>query len=477
MFIGREHELLLLRKLWEKGHSSFVVCKGRRRIGKSTLIQEFGKQADVFLEFQGAFPEKKMNNRDQMRIFVEQLRAQTETPRFQPENWQQIFSFLAMSIPKDQRCVVFLDEISWMAEREPSFTSQLKIAWDTQFKKYPQLILVVCGSISSWIDENILNHTGFMGRVSLELIPTELPLYQCNQFWKNKTDRVSSMEKLRVLAVTGGIPRYLEEINPSFSAEENLKRLCFTKEGILFREFGRIFHDIFDRRAKAYKEIVQALVYGSKTITEIATVLKIPKNGHMTKHLENLVASGFLARDQSYSVKTGKPTRTVKFRLKDNYLRFYLKYIEPHHDKIESGLFDSVHLENFSQWDIIMGLQFENLVLNHLSTILDFLSINKNAILSASPYFQKKTSTQEACQIDLLLQSKYSVYLCEIKFRKKIDTTVIDEMLQKMSRLAIPKMTSIRPVLIYEGELSSKVLEEDFFDRVIPFSNLLKYSS
>lgn len=185
-----------------------------------------------------------------------------------------------------------------------------------------------------------------MGRVTLELMPLELSLYHCNQFWKEKIDRISSMEKLKLLAVTGGVPRYLEEIDINLPAEQNIKNICFTREGFLFHEFEKIFNDIFKRRARIYKEIIFTLVSGSKTFSEIIALINLKKSGNIGKYLDNLVISGFLAKDISYSPKTGNASKLIKFRLKDNYLRFYLKYIDPLKEKINSGLFDDIEITN-----------------------------------------------------------------------------------------------------------------------------------
>lgn len=102
--------------------------------------------------------------------------------------------------------------------------------------------MVLCGSVSSWIDYNILNSADFMGRVSLSIDLRELPLADCNQFWNSASGEVSVLEKFRILAVTGGVPRYLEEIDYSATAEQNIKDLCFRKEGILFNEFENQEH-------------------------------------------------------------------------------------------------------------------------------------------------------------------------------------------------------------------------------------------
>ncbi len=134
MFVGRKHELSMLNESWDKPHAAFVVCKGRRRIGKSRLIQQFGQTVEIFMEFQGAAPDRNIRDQEQMNIFVDQLCAQTNIPRFQPDSWQQIFSFLAMAVKPDQKTIILLDEISWMASKSRSFSAQLKIVWDTKFK-------------------------------------------------------------------------------------------------------------------------------------------------------------------------------------------------------------------------------------------------------------------------------------------------------------------------------------------------------
>ncbi len=120
-----------------------------------------------------------------------------------------------------------------------------------------------------------------------------------------------------------------------------------------------------------------------------------------------------------------------------------------------------------------MGLQFENLVLNNLNAIQRILNISPTSVLSITPYFQHKTQRKEACQVDLLIQTRHTLYVCEIKFRKHISLSVIDEIKEKICKLKIPKTLSGRPVLIYEGELSTNIESENFFSHLIPFEDLL----
>ena len=472
MFFGRKYELLLLNRLFEMDKASIVVCKGRRRIGKSTLIEHFGKTVKNYYEFQGLSPRENISNTDQLKSFGEQLAAQTSLPQMRFDSWFQAFSLLAEVLPK-KKCVVFLDEISWMGGKDKDFAGQLKIIWDTKLKHSSNFLLVLCGSVSSWIDKNILNSTGFMGRVSLELFPDELSLPDCNRFWKNKTGRIAVKEKLKLLAVTGGVPRYLEEININLSAEENIKSMCFSQEGLLFNEFDRIFTDIFSHRAGIYKKIIATLVNGNKSVSEISKAIGRERSGALSEYLNDLSSAGFIMKNNVYKPGSRTKSRLFKYRLKDNYLRFYLKYIEPEKSNILIGIHNEKSLESFIEWDIIMGLQFENLVLNNINAICRQLSIPENSTLTASSYFQKNNHRQEACQIDLLIQTKHTIYVCEIKFRSRIDKTVISEVTEKIRKLKQINSYSIRPVLIYHGNLSSCVREEDYFDKIICFDDLL----
>ena len=158
----------------------------------------------------------------------------------------------------------------WIAGKDPDFLGKLKIAWDQHFSKNSELILILCGSISIWIEENILSSTGFLGRISLDMVIHELPLSDCRKFWPK---RISSYEILKVLSITGGVPKYLEEILPSDSAESNIHKLCFTPEGLLFREFDQIFSDLFFHRSAHYKEIVKTLADGPQDLDGICKSL------------------------------------------------------------------------------------------------------------------------------------------------------------------------------------------------------------
>jgi AAA+ ATPase superfamily predicted ATPase len=468
MFIGRKDELEQLKAFKQRKVAGIIVCCGRRRIGKSTLIEHFGEHTH-FIELYGLAPREELKNSDQLNHFGELLGLRFNLPAMKFDNWNQALITLAELTSKG-KVIIFLDEISWMAGKDKDFAAKLKGVWDTKFKKNNELILVLCGSVSAWIQENILNDKGFMGRVSLTMNLEEMPLHDANQFWEKRS--ISSYEKFKILCVTGGIPRYLEEIQPEHTAEQNIKRMCFSKGGILVEEFDKIFRDIFANRAQDYQRIVEILSHGSLEQSEICSRLGLTQTGSFSKMLIVLQQSGFLARDYVWNGNL-KRVKLYKYRLKDNYLRFYLNYIAPKKQLIEQGVYSDLHLEELPEWLSIMGLQFENLVLNNLNAIQRILQISPMSTLSISPYFQNKTQRTEACQIDLLIQTRHTMYVCEIKFRKKIPLSVIDEVKEKIRKIKIPQTTSVRPVLIYEGELSNNIMTENFFSHFISFKDFL----
>lgn len=473
-FIGRQKELEKLHLLWRKKTASLVVIKGRRRIGKSRLVEEFSKNHTLYA-FSGVVPAEKTTLKDQLNEFGWQLGKAFGVLPILGDDWNDLFLQLARRTQKG-RVIILLDEITWMGSKDPNFLGKLKNAWDLEFKKNPELILILCGSVSAWIEDNILSKTGFAGRISLNLTVDELSLSQCNQFWIGVGNHITAYEKFKILSITGGIPKYLEEIHPGLSAQENIKNLCFDRSGLLFNEFEQIFSAIFSKRHKIYKRIVESIAEKKYEGKDIYSLLNIEKSGVMSEYLDELIKSGFIRRDYTWNLKTGKVSKFSHYRISDNYLRFYLKYISPNKEKIERDSFLNQSLILLPAWESIMGLQFENLVLNNREKIIELLGIQSNDITYDNPFFQKKTLRQEGCQIDYLIQTRFDVlYVCEIKFSKyPIKLDIIKEMQKKISRLKTPPHLSRLPVLIHVNGVEEAIRESRYFSNIIDFTQLLE---
>ena len=479
MFFGRREYLEDLEALWRKKTSSLVACRGRRRIGKSTLFREFARRtAGAYLEFEGLPPRdgRPVPNAEQLSAFAAALARQTDSPILSLPNWYDAFFWLDRAIDDSRRTVVLLDEISWMGADDPNFPGTLRTAWETFFHRHEKLVVVICGSVSAWIQKNILGNTGFTGRFSRDYVLSELPLRDCASFWGAAAERISSREILAFLSVSGGVPRYIEEIDPGLPADENIRRLCFTKGGTLFQDFDAIFNPMFGAKSEFKKRILRLLSDAPLAGAEIAIRLDEPRNGHLSDVLRELCEGGFISDDLGLNPETGAEARIARYRLRDNYTRFYLKYVEPNRRAIARGAFRFASLSSLPGWDSIMGLAFENLIVNNAMDLAPLLGIGNATIVSAAPYRhvrRGRDGSDRGCQIDLLVQTPRAAYVVEVKRKTRISREIEDEMETRLKRLPLRKGVSARPVLVFDGELDPVVEGDGFFDAVIPASKLL----
>ena len=473
-FFGRESYLDKLDALWRKSTSSFVVVAGRRRIGKSTLVEEFAARSNCeFIEIVGLPPDEKMTKQKQIDNFCERLARHTGRPRQNADCWARAFDALDDALKGRGRTIVFLDEISWMGKYDDSFAGFLKTAWDTQFSKHDRLIFIVAGSVSAWINRNIQRSRGYVGRISLDFTLPELPPSTCLGFWGRKLDRTSTGDILDVLAVTGGVPKYLNEIDPSLSPDENIRRLCYDPDGYLFKDFDRIFDDVFGASISAKKRILALLAEKPASVSELAKTLGGDPNGHLSENLAELQEAGFIAGARGRNPVTGKDVREIRYRLRDNYTRFYLRYILPKKEAIANGFYQYVPLERLPGWDVIMGLQFENLVLNNIAVLAPHIGLMGKTVESAAPYFRSGRKTGKGVQIDYLVQLPKCTYVIEIKRKRHITSAIEDQMQEKLERLKLPRGRSVKLVLVYAGELDPIVEENGYFDYLVPADRLL----
>ena len=473
LFFGRNYYLERLHDLLAKPIASVVTCRGRRRIGKSTLFEEFAKRYGCrFIKIEGLAPKDDIGDSDQRAAFGSQLALQSNLPELIPDTWLKAFHLLSSTIQDDSWTVVLLDEISWMGRYAPEFPGALKVAWDNYFKKHNKLILVLCGSVSRWITDNIVKSSGFLGRRSLNFILPELPLHDAVKFWGERIKDISTREILDVLAVTGGVPRYLEEMDMSVDASENIRRTCFSADGYLFEDFDDIFNRVFGRSAMRKRSILVALADGAKTVSEVAKHLGVERNGTLGDELKELDTAGFVAQDRGINPETGKQALEVRYRIQDCYSRFYLHYVAPVRKRVEKGLYSISSLDSMPGWDVMLGLQFETLVLNNFHSLLPFLGLEHANILSVGPYI-RRGKRGEGCQIDILIQTEFLAYAVEVKRRKNIGVEVIEEMELKLKRFPRRENVTVRKALVYDGKLSAQVEERRYFDALIPSAALL----
>ena len=477
MFFGREDQMGQLDALWDKRVSSLVTCRGRRRVGKSTLVEEFARRSGArFIKIEGVRPGNRTTSADELRAFAKQLARQTKAPKEPQYDWYSAFGVLDEQIRDKERTVVLLDEVSWLAHGDETFADYLKIAWDNALKKHDKLILIVCGSVSTWIRDNIIGNRAYVGRRSLDMVVPELPLRECVRFWGRAASRTDVREIIDVLSITGGIPRYLEEINPKLSAEENIRRLAFLPNGVLRDDFDEMFNDVITAKPRFTARVLRTLVDGPKSCAEVEKALGIGKGGDVSKAMSILEDSGFVSPECTRNPETGADIRERRYRLRDNYARFYLKYIDPQKSVIDEGAFVFSSLREFEGLDVIMGLAFENLVINNYRELLAHIHLDGSLVMSAGPYRRKGTNGKNGrrgCQVDLLIQTRRALYFVEVKRQGEIGREVIDQVDDQVRAITRPRGVSAKTALVYDGHLSPVAATDGYFDAIVPFKNLL----
>ncbi|MCB1115565.1 MAG: winged helix-turn-helix transcriptional regulator, partial [Chlamydiia bacterium] len=385
------------------------------------------------------------------------------------------FKFLGEQID-DTEIIVLLDEISWMGGEDPNFLGSLKTWWDQYGSQKKQLILMLCSSVSTWVEANILCSTGFLGRIALVIHLCPLSIEDSIQFLKAKGFKGSAYEMFQILSITGGVPWYLDLINVKESAEENIYEICFAPASQLVNEFQTIFHDLFDKKGKVYRKILETLVDGMRTQKEIREELQFAKGGNISKYLSQLVSAGFISEHYQWSLENRTMGKQKLYRLSDCYIRFHLKYITPNQDLIKQGKLGKNIKRILPGWDAILGFQLESLLLLNREFIFKSLSLDPDKVVRDNPYIQRKTARYKGCQIDYLIQtSMNTLILCEFKLRKgELDTSIIKEMKEKCSALTVPRSYGKAPALFHIGGVHPKVEDSPFFYRIVDLRDLFE---
>ncbi|WP_158996618.1 AAA family ATPase [Pigmentibacter ruber] len=476
LFIGRKTELERLKAIYKKKASSLIVVKGRRRIGKSRLIQEFAKKsnAQTFWSFAGLAPEDGISAQEQRNNFAHQFALVLKIPPMTFLDWSDAFEHLSLHIKSGD--IILFDEISWMASKDPTFIPKLKAWWD---KQAIHMVLVFCGSVSTWIEENILKSTSFFGRINLTISLEPFSISESSEFLQNLGMQLSHYDMYKLLSIVGGIPWYLEQFNPNITADDNIKQLAFEKNGLLVTEFDHIFHDLFNTKGTTYKKILDSLKDGARTLLEIRQSIEFAHSGTLSQMMDHLIVAGFVVKQPLWSFKTTEPLKQSLYRISDPYMRFYLKVIEPNLGAIAEGGFNQVPLSTMPGFETHLGLQLEALLLQNRPLLLQKLGISPVDIVRGGPYRQTKTTTQQGCQIDYLVQSKTNcLFICEFKFkRREINREIIPEMQEKISRLKTPKGFAKLAVLFHLSGVASSVATDPYFYRIVDIADFLEIES
>lgn len=444
MFIGRSYELQQLEDKYKTGKSELAVIYGRRRIGKSSLVDKFAENKGHFYKFEGI---EGGNTKAQMASFVKIMGKYVDDSflgKIQFDSWHTVFDYLTEKLvvnkKRKKKLLLFFDEVQWLAVRRSKLIGTIKYFWDNYWKKM-NVMLILCGSIASFMIKQIIHSKALYGRITLEILLKGLLPDEAAQFFRNKR---SKEEILKYLLVLGGVPRYLEEINLNRSFNQNINTLCFSKNGLMVDEIDKIFYSQF-KEAETYRKIVSVLKGKLLTFKEVAKKTGIPSGGSLKNALELLINAELV--DFYISMDKGWNSKFKKYRLGDEFLVFYFKYIEPNIRLIKTSsqarLFEKVSQESLEVW---LGFAFERFCLKHSAYLAEIMGFADEMLL-ASPYFRRG---EAGFQLDLVYKRADRVIVaCEIKYHsEKITTKIIPGMEKKCAAMTIPRGCTLEKALI-----------------------------
>lgn len=411
MLIGRLEEQDELRTAYNSEYSEFVAVYGRRRVGKTFLIRE---AFDYKFTFSHTGLSKK-NTKAQLQNFQSSLRSQGMPKAPLPENWLEAFDLLAnlLSKSEDKRKVVFIDEMPWMDAPRSSFLTALEHFWNGWASARKDILLIICGSSTSWIINKIIhNHGGLHNRLTYRIQLQPFTLYECEQYARHLHLEMNRKQIMECYMIMGGIPYYWSKLKRGKSLTQNIDRLFFAHNGELRNEFSQLYASLFNH-PELYIDIINLL--GKKKIgmtrNEIVDSWKKGSNGKLTTILKDLESCGFIRKYHSIGMKN----KNAIFQLIDNYTLFYFKFIEDNLINDEHFWAKSHDSPTFATW---AGLAFERICLLHARQIKEKLGIS-GVISSEYAWRLEKTDEHPGTQIDLLIDRNDDVInLCEMKYSK-----------------------------------------------------------
>ncbi|MCP4111127.1 MAG: ATP-binding protein [Desulfobacteraceae bacterium] len=463
MFIGRREELQHLQNIIKSKKSLIGVVYGRRRIGKSELIKKAFEKEKVMI-FEGLENRPKQ---DQIDNFIFQLHHYSDKRvKIQKiKTWREAFMLLCKELECNPAHIA-LDEFQWMANYRKEIVADLKMVWDLHMSEIKGTTLILCGSIASFMINNVLKSSALYGRTDMIIHLKGFLLPDTRKMLKGK----GGIEAIESQMILGGVPKYLELIRKKNSLYIALEELAFSETGYLTDEYDRIFISHFGKSPE-YERIIRALAkhpYGLFR-NQISEKARVDLGGGLTKQLNNLESAGFISSDTPFH--KGYNSRVLKYRLSDAYLRFYFSFIMPNSKKIRSGVHKGLFAtimqgSSFSAW---MGRAFEYLCMDHAGKICSILGFS-GIEFSFGPYFEAHGKNKSGVQADLVFDRKDNVItLCEIKYSlTPVGMDIIKEVERKAEILRRKfKKKTIQKVLISRSKPTRNLTASGYFYRVI----------
>lgn len=405
--IGRKNECDLLKRIYESDEAEFLAVCGRRRVGKTFLIREFFEGNIVFTCSGIANSDYKMA----LRNFTFSLKRYSKDKDFQPCDWLDAFEMLIdylSSLPEGRK-IVFLDELPWMDTPGSDFLSALEHFWNSWASARKDIVLIVCGSATSWMMDHLIHeHGGLYGRLTHQIILKPFDLRESEIYLNKLGFALSRYEIAEYYMIMGGIPYYLRLLDSRLSLTQNIDRLLFNPDGELYDEFNHLYKSLFTS-SDDYIKVVSALSkkgYGL-TRNDIIEETKLKTGKKLSKILDDLESCGFIRKYYDYQrAKTG-----FIYQLIDFYTLFYFKFIKKSSFRNLQYWSSIQGKSSFYSW---AGITYELLALLHEEEIKEKIGI-RGVYTNSFAWRSKKSEDQ--CQIDLIIdRGDNTINICEMKF-------------------------------------------------------------
>jgi len=482
--IGRNKEINEFNDLYNSGKAEFVVVYGRRRVGKTFLIDE-SMDGKITFRHAGLSPieienlqldeqQKKNILKQQLKHFYVSLQRFGMKKSHQPTSWLEAFFMLSQlleSLDNGKRQVVFLDELPWLDTPKSGFVMAFEGFWNTWACHRRNLMLIACGSATSWIQDNFINnHGGLYGRTTREIHLAPFTLRECEEFYKSRGVKWSKYDIVQSYMVMGGIPYYMNYVDKGMSIDQAVNALFFNEKARLDGEYDRLFASVFSN-PEEMKSIIETMGrrHSGWTRKEILAMTGLSDNGAFSKILKALVASDFAV---SY-VPFGMKKSDEHFKLTDQFCWFWLHFV-----KGKKQLAEGSWLGDASQAIVSWrGIAFEEVCWCHWRQIKRALGID-GVVTELSAWTKRGDEEDDGTQIDMLIKrNDHIVNMCEMKFYNEefsVDKSYHKTLVHRENLLQriLPKRMIVHPVLVttegleyneYSGIFQKVVTLNDLF--------------
>lgn len=410
--IGREREKDIIAKCLESKKPEFLVVYGRRRVGKTYLIREYFNEKFSF--YTTGIPDQK--TRSQLKAFNESLSNYGDDTGRVPKDWFEAFRRLRKILESKEvyrdaisgKRVVFIDEVPWMDTARSDFKSAFDYFWNSWGSAQEDLLLIVCGSATSWIILNILNDKGgFHNRVTKQMRINPFNLNECKQFYIDNGINFSRDQIIESYMIFGGIPYYLNLLDSRLSLTQNVDNLIFDERGDLHYEYDHLFGSLF-KRPDNHIKIIETIASQKRGLqrTDLVSQSGVPDGDGLTKAIRELEQCGFIRQYKNIA----NAQNGCFYQLIDPFVLFCLYF---RNGKIKSWQ-SFIKSPDYYAW---RGNAFETVCLEHIPQIKLALGISG---IESSEYSWKSKKKKGGAQIDLLIDRRDDVInLCEMKCTDK----------------------------------------------------------